>query len=93
MTRYRVALWVLLGGKLLGAWGLTWDMSPVKVSPTSCSTVVSALTTAPGHQCPPIAVLDFEHLPTSLISDYALRNAGHHRHFWIRIEILVKIKV
>ena len=26
MTRYRVALWVLLGGKLLGAWGLTWDI-------------------------------------------------------------------
>jgi hypothetical protein len=21
-----VALWVLLGGKLLGAWGLTWDI-------------------------------------------------------------------
>jgi hypothetical protein len=26
VTRYRVALWVLLGGKLLGAWGLTWDI-------------------------------------------------------------------
>ena len=26
MTRHRVALWVLLGGKLLGAWGLTWDI-------------------------------------------------------------------
>ena len=26
MTRYRVALWVLLVGKLLGAWGLTWDI-------------------------------------------------------------------
>ena len=25
MTRHRVALWVVLGGKLLGAWGLTWD--------------------------------------------------------------------
>jgi hypothetical protein len=25
-TRHRVALWVLLGGKLLGAWGLTWDI-------------------------------------------------------------------
>ena len=26
MTRYRAALWVLLVGKLLGAWGLTWDI-------------------------------------------------------------------
>jgi len=26
VTRYRVALWVLLTGKLLGAWGLTWDI-------------------------------------------------------------------
>ena len=26
MTRHRVALWVLLGGKLLGAWGLAWDI-------------------------------------------------------------------
>jgi hypothetical protein len=26
VTRHRVALWVLLGGKLLGAWGLTWDI-------------------------------------------------------------------
>ena len=26
MTRYRVALWALLAGKLLGAWGLTWDI-------------------------------------------------------------------
>src|SRR5262245_61611441 len=26
VTRYRVALWVLLAGKLLGAWGLTWDI-------------------------------------------------------------------
>ena len=26
MTRHRVALWVLLAGKLLGAWGLTWDI-------------------------------------------------------------------
>ena len=26
MTRYRVALGVLLAGKLLGAWGLTWDI-------------------------------------------------------------------
>jgi len=26
VTRYRVALWVLLIGKLLGAWGLTWDI-------------------------------------------------------------------
>lgn len=26
MTRLRVALWVLLAGKLLGAWGLTWDI-------------------------------------------------------------------
>ena len=26
MTRYRVALWVLIIGKLLGAWGLTWDI-------------------------------------------------------------------
>jgi hypothetical protein len=26
VTRYRVALWVLLVGKLLGAWGLTWDI-------------------------------------------------------------------
>ncbi len=26
MTRYRLALWVLLAGKLLGAWGLTWDI-------------------------------------------------------------------
>ena len=26
MTRHRLALWVLLGGKLLGAWGLTWDI-------------------------------------------------------------------
>jgi len=25
-TRYRAALWVLLVGKLLGAWGLTWDI-------------------------------------------------------------------
>jgi hypothetical protein len=25
-TRHRAALWVLLGGKLLGAWGLTWDI-------------------------------------------------------------------
>jgi hypothetical protein len=25
-TRHRVALWVLLAGKLLGAWGLTWDI-------------------------------------------------------------------
>jgi hypothetical protein len=25
-TRHRVALWALLGGKLLGAWGLTWDI-------------------------------------------------------------------
>jgi hypothetical protein len=24
--RHRVALWALLGGKLLGAWGLTWDI-------------------------------------------------------------------
>lgn len=26
MTRHRVALWVLLGGKLLAAWGLAWDI-------------------------------------------------------------------
>jgi hypothetical protein len=26
VTRHRVALWVLLGGKLLGAWGLAWDI-------------------------------------------------------------------
>jgi hypothetical protein len=26
VTRYRVALWVLIAGKLLGAWGLTWDI-------------------------------------------------------------------
>lgn len=26
MTRLRLALWVLLAGKLLGAWGLTWDI-------------------------------------------------------------------
>jgi hypothetical protein len=26
VTRLRVALWVLLAGKLLGAWGLTWDI-------------------------------------------------------------------
>jgi hypothetical protein len=26
VTRYQVALWVLLAGKLLGAWGLTWDI-------------------------------------------------------------------
>jgi hypothetical protein len=26
VTRYRLALWVLLAGKLLGAWGLTWDI-------------------------------------------------------------------
>jgi hypothetical protein len=26
MTRYRIALWVLIVGKLLGAWGLTWDI-------------------------------------------------------------------
>jgi hypothetical protein len=26
VTRYRVALWILLVGKLLGAWGLTWDI-------------------------------------------------------------------
>jgi hypothetical protein len=26
VTRHRVALWVLLAGKLLGAWGLTWDI-------------------------------------------------------------------
>jgi len=26
VTRYRVALWALLAGKLLGAWGLTWDI-------------------------------------------------------------------
>jgi hypothetical protein len=26
VTRYRIALWVLLAGKLLGAWGLTWDI-------------------------------------------------------------------
>jgi len=26
VTRHRVALWVLLGGKLIGAWGLAWDI-------------------------------------------------------------------
>ena len=26
MSRYHLALWVLLAGKLLGAWGLTWDI-------------------------------------------------------------------
>jgi hypothetical protein len=26
VTRHRVTLWVLLAGKLLGAWGLTWDI-------------------------------------------------------------------
>jgi hypothetical protein len=26
VTRYRAALWVLLVGKLVGAWGLTWDI-------------------------------------------------------------------
>jgi hypothetical protein len=26
VTRYRLALWVLLAGKLLGVWGLTWDI-------------------------------------------------------------------
>jgi hypothetical protein len=26
VTRHRVALWVLLGGKLLAAWGLAWDI-------------------------------------------------------------------
>jgi hypothetical protein len=26
VSRYRLALWVLLAGKLLGAWGLTWDI-------------------------------------------------------------------
>jgi hypothetical protein len=26
VTRYHVALWVLIAGKLLGAWGLTWDI-------------------------------------------------------------------
>ena len=26
MTRHHLALWVLLAGKLLGAWGLTWDI-------------------------------------------------------------------
>jgi hypothetical protein len=26
VTRLRLALWVLLAGKLLGAWGLTWDI-------------------------------------------------------------------
>jgi hypothetical protein len=26
VTRHRVALWVMLGGKLLGAWGLAWDI-------------------------------------------------------------------
>jgi hypothetical protein len=26
VTRHRVALWVFLGGKLLGAWGLAWDI-------------------------------------------------------------------
>jgi hypothetical protein len=26
VRRHRVALWVLLAGKLLGAWGLTWDI-------------------------------------------------------------------
>jgi hypothetical protein len=26
VTRHRLALWVLLAGKLLGAWGLTWDI-------------------------------------------------------------------
>lgn len=26
MTRHRVALWVILAGKLVGAWGLTWDI-------------------------------------------------------------------
>lgn len=26
MTRHRLTLWVLLAGKLLGAWGLTWDI-------------------------------------------------------------------
>ena len=26
MTRYHLALWVMLAGKLLGSWGLTWDI-------------------------------------------------------------------
>jgi len=26
VSRYHLALWVLLAGKLLGAWGLTWDI-------------------------------------------------------------------
>jgi hypothetical protein len=26
VRRHRVALWIMLGGKLLGAWGLTWDI-------------------------------------------------------------------
>jgi hypothetical protein len=26
VTRHRLALWVLLAGKVLGAWGLTWDI-------------------------------------------------------------------
>jgi hypothetical protein len=26
VTRHRLTLWVLLAGKLLGAWGLTWDI-------------------------------------------------------------------
>jgi hypothetical protein len=26
LTRHQIALWALLGGKLLGAWGLTWDI-------------------------------------------------------------------
>ena len=26
MTRHRVALWVLLGTRCSGAWGLTWDI-------------------------------------------------------------------